>query len=227
MASISSTGQFIEHVLHLVSVPSMGIKVATVCASSCMLICAVFALTACALPINYRPHEQVFSLQIAYSKVTFSVLDRREEASKKFRKLDESPASFEYGDDQFHPSRVSVVASHFAAAFPRASAETPLIIEKFDVKDSITRPVGDQGFKGSGPSPAFERFIRGNLSPVRNYIICRIKGSFGDVHFEVTQHTNYDNPASKEHAQAVNGAMLAAITTAIEQVRERRPSSSR
>ena len=194
-----------------------------------MLIYFALALTACSVLPNYRQHEHVFNPQAAYAEVTFPVLDRREEANKKFRKLDQSPAFFEYGDEQFLPSRVRVVASHFAAAFPRASAKTPLVIERFDVQDSMPRPTGDGPLKeDSVPFPALARLYWGIPSAERNRIICQLKGSFGNAPFEVTHHANYGNPAaSKEHAQAVNSAMLSAITKAIEQVRKHNSSSSR
>jgi hypothetical protein len=222
----SITGELVEPALRLVSAPSLCVRGATLCCRCWMVLCAAFALNACSLPINHHPHELVFNIQAAHFEVAFPVFDRREEASRQFRVLQKAPALFEYGDDQFHPSRLSFVASHLAAAFPRASVETPLVIERLDVQDSMSRPGGDQGYTGSGPPPVFQRLLRGNLSVERNYIMCRIQGSFGGVHFEVTQRAHYDNPVSKEHAQAVNGAMLAAITKAIEQVRERATSSS-
>lgn len=186
----------------------------------CIGACTALLVAGCSTNPIDRHDQYEFALLAAHTEVDLDVLDRREEASKTFRAVEQYPAVYKYGDEQFTPRRIYVVASHFAAAFPRAPAETRLVIDNLEIKNYVPRPFGNSLGGDSGIDGLNALIYFALRSPEENRLVVRLTGSFGKTSFDVTQHVRYDLPRSDDFSGAVRSAMLTAITKAIEQVRK-------
>jgi hypothetical protein len=168
----------------------------------------------------------------AYADIRFEVLDRRLEAEKQFRRLTPGEPRYIYGDGQFLPTRMRVVATHFAAAFPRDGDNTQLVIERLEMIDYVPRPSGDPDAVkcgGGGPAiaiPSCAALVlagRAISNPDRNSVTGYLSGSYAGIPFSASASANYYSvPGSPEHRAAVTGALLATITEAIKEVRAER-----
>lgn len=185
-------------------------------------VCSAFA------PAGYPTSRSQFEPLVANTEVRFSLLDRRPQEATRFRQLDRAEPKYAYGDDQFFPPRLRVVATHFADAFPRDAEAVQLVIKQLDVIDYVPRPFGD-GRVDPGPGAwlsAAMVLTNRALNPNWNSVTCRFSGSYAGNAFTVSEEIHYDQPASLEHRQAVTGALLAAITKAINEVRTERQTSA-
>jgi hypothetical protein len=166
-----------------------------------------------------RGDRAVFKLTAADAEVYFQVIDQRDQAAKTFRIARQSPLLYEYGDDQFIPRRTYVVASHFAAAFPRTPPDARLVIERLELKNFMPRPYAE-GKPEEWMGAVAALLLEALRTSEKNYIACRLTGSFAQTRFDVTQDVPYDEgPGTEEMSRAVNAAMFAAIVKAIAQVR--------
>ena len=178
------------------------------------------------VPAGYPSPAWQFEPIVADAEVRFTVVDGRREEDTRFRMLGQTEPRYAYGDDQFFPTRLRVVVTHFSDAFPRNSAAAHLLIERLDVIDYVPRPLGDPQCGGE-----FALFCLAPLlvyraiAPDSNSVTCYLSGSYAGIPFSSSAKVNYDQTGSMEHRKAVAGALLAASTNAISEVRAQRRRS--
>lgn len=196
---------------------------------------AALSLGACATSgindLDLYPSDHLqFSPAVATVEVEFIVLDRRRPEDKRFRESAEAKHTYLYGDSQFFPLLVRVAATHFADAFPRDVHTTELIIRQFDVIDKVPRPLGDPDVQDVAASELAAPFVApfvlayAAAHPGHNTITCHLLGSYDGVSFDEEVSVEYKDVRSRQHAEAVTAAILAAVTKAIHVVRNSRSS---
>jgi hypothetical protein len=179
------------------------------------------------VPAGYPSSAWQFEPIVADAEVRFTVVDGRREEDTRFRMLGQTEPRYAYGDDQFFPTRMRVVATHFADAFPRDSAAAHLLIERLDVIDYVPRPLGDGQCSGDGMAMFCVPLVLVGraMAPERNSVTCYLSGSYAGTPFSSSAKVNYDKTGSMEHGKAVAGVLLAASTSAISEVRVQRRRS--
>lgn len=202
------------------------------------LLAALFAIAACStgsapslhfVPAGYPSSAWRFEPMVANVDVRFAVVDGRREGDTKFRMLGQTEPRYAYGDDQFAPSGLSVVATHFADAFPRDTTAAQLVIDRLDVIDYVPRPLGNGRCSGDVTAlfcvPLL--LVGRTMVPHRNSVTCYLTGSYAGIPFSSSAKVDYDQPGSIEHRNAVTAILLAASTNAISEVRAQRHLSAR
>lgn len=177
------------------------------------------------VPAGYPSSAWQFEPIVADAEVRFTVVDARRKEDTGFRKLAETEPRYAYGDDQFFPPRLRVVATHFADAFPRDSAAARLLIERLDVIDYVPRPLGDGTCAGADQMLGFCAallLVGEAMTPDRNSVTCYVAGTYAGTPFSSSAKVNYSQTGATEHRKAVEGGLLAAITNAITEVRAQR-----
>jgi hypothetical protein len=197
------------------------------------LLAALIGMAACStspsqslhpVPAGYPSTAWRFEPMVANAEVRFAVVDTRPEEDTKFRMLGQTEPRYAYGDDQFFPTGLRVVTTHFADAFPRDSAATQFVIERLDVVDYVPRPLGN-GRCGGDVTALFcvpLVLIGRAVAPDHNSVTCYLTGSYAGIPFSSSARVVYDQPGSTEHSSAVTGSLLAATTNAIGEVRAQR-----
>jgi len=171
----------------------------------------------------------------AYADVRFELLDRRPEAEKQFRRLTSGEPRYAYGDDQFFPPRMRVVATHFADAFPRDGEDAQLVIERLEIIDYVPRSLGDpprlrdavECRRGGHPILVLYcvgvSFVANAVtSRDENSVACYLSGSYAGIAFSARAFVTYSVPGSPDNKAAVASVLLTATTEAIKEVSEER-----
>lgn len=197
------------------------------------LLAALLGISACStVPFQaprsvlagYPSSDSRFEPLVANADVWFAVVDGRREEETKFRTLGQAEPRYAYGDEQFFPSSMRVVATHFADAFPRDASAATLVIERLDVIDYVPRPLGNGRCVGDRTAVfCVPLVLLGRaIAPDHNSITCYLTGSYAGIPFSSSTKVDYDQPNSMEHKKAVTAALLAASTNAINLVRTQR-----
>jgi hypothetical protein len=127
-----------------------------------------------------------------------------------------------YGDAQFFPERIRVLATHFAKAIPRVTAETTLIVDRFDIGHRVAR-----GYAHGGTCDEMFSCVAAAITvaadranPNRNRIACRVRGSFNGIPFDASYDSLYvDYDATRQPARVVS-VLDGAIDKAVNEVRD-------
>ena len=177
---------------------------------------------------GYPSARWQFEPTVANAEIQFDAVDRRRPEEIQFRKLDQNEPRYAYGDDQFFPPPIRVVATHFADAFPRTFAGTQLVIDQLEVVDYVPRPLGDGHCSPDVTALYCAGLVLAGraLVPERNSVTCRLSGTYAGIAFSVAEEVHYDQPNSLEHRQAVTAVLLAATTKAIDEVRAEKRAAS-
>jgi len=94
------------------------------------------ALTGCSMIVAVQEPSRLFHPYISGVGPTFQVIDRRPMEKRNSRQVD---ASWYYGDEQFSPTVVKVVADRFARTFPKAREGTALIITELELRYDLAK----------------------------------------------------------------------------------------
>jgi hypothetical protein len=188
------------------------------------------ALAGCAAIAPVGEPSHVFHPHVADVSPPFQVVDRRPEASRSSRKIDQSAWSFAwfYGDAQFSHGPVQVVADRFAVAFPRAGPESALVVTELEIGHQVANigpwgPSCTQLFIDCFFYEAMEDAAKHSFDVVS----ARLSGTFENVPFRAAYRAHYKDDRPHEQEARVLSALQNVIDEAVKDVRERRnPSKS-
>ena len=169
-----------------------------------------------------------FEPLVAAVDVQLEVLDQRPSGETLFRRFPGEPR-VAYGDEQFFPTRMRVVATHFADAFPNDAKGTRLVIKQLEIVDHAPRPFGDPNIRNCRTPDigavicAAVMLVAGVVtSPYENSVACYLSGSYAGIAFSARTNVVYNVPGSRDNEAAVKSALLTAITEATKEIREER-----
>jgi len=186
-------------------------------------IVIAMALGGCTVAAQVHEPGYSFSPVVADAEVQFQVIDRRNSETKVFRiEEHEGVKTYIYGDAQFFPQRIRVLATRFAKAIPGVAPETTLIVDRFDIGHRVTR-----GYAPGRTCDEMFSCVAGALvigadkaNPDRNLIACRLRGSFNNIAFDASYDAAYvDYDAASQPVRVVS-VLYGAVDKAVNEVRD-------
>jgi len=183
------------------------------------LILLGVALTGCSTIVAIEEPSRLFHPYISTVSPPFQVFDRRATASRTSHQVG---SSWYYGDEQFSPGPVQVVADRFARAFPKVQAGAVLVITELELRYDLAR-VGD--FKPGCSLLLIDCLITPSIAEEvrssRNVMSARLTGTFEGVPFSEGYDAKYEHHVPDRQEDRVLTVLQAVIDKALTDVHER------
>jgi hypothetical protein len=177
------------------------------------------ALTGCSAIVAIQEPPRLFHPYISDVKPAFQMIDRRPTEQRTPRRVE---ASWYYGDEQFSPSAVQVVTDRFAQAFPKASADTVLVVSELELRYDLAR-VGD--FSPSCTVYLIDCLVTPSIAVEvrrsRNVVNVQLTGTFDGIAFNDAYHAEYEHHVPDRQEERVLSALQGVIDKALTDVHER------